>query len=370
VIRRPLAAVAVLLATAAGAAAQLPDLRGGAGITFEAYSFGSAEEVDLRRVDLTTLPVAAAVSLTQRVELSVRGAFATAQLQRADGQDVSLSGLTDTEVRVTTGLARDRLRLGFVALLPTGQTELTAEEMDLSGVIAADLLPFAISHWGTGGGIGVSAAMASPLGYDMAVGVSAGYVVAREFEPLAEEGFAYRPGNQLHLRAGLDRTFGRAGKASLQLAWQQFGRDLSGGANLYQAGDRLQAVASYSFPVGHLGSGVAYAGYLRRQGGQFTEVVQLRPAQDLFYVGGGLRRPFRDLMLLPSLDIRVVGNEDGLEQGYTITAGTGAEIPVGRALLVPTARARFGSLTIRQGFESGFSGVELGASLRAGRKTP
>jgi hypothetical protein len=354
--------------TAAPARAQLTDLRAATGLRLEAYSFAEPERVDLDRVVLLTLPIGVTAPLTRGLALGVRGAFARAELTRADGRALTLSGLTDTELSLTTAVADDRVRLRLLALLPTGQTGLTPDELDVAGVIAADLLPFAISNWGSRGGIGASAAVAVPLGYQMAAGLSAGYVVAREFEPLADATLAYRPGNQLHARAAVDRTVGSAGKASLQVIYQHFGTDRSGGYNLFEAGDRLQAVASYAFAAGARGNGVTYAGYLRRQRGRYSEFARLTPAQDLIYAGAGFRYPAGGMVLLPALDVRLVGTADGLDQGYVLTAGSGAELTLGRLELVPTARARLGRLTLRKGQESGLTGLELGATIRnAGR---
>jgi hypothetical protein len=368
--RAALLALVLVGATADRGTAQLADTRAAAGVRLEAYSFGDPEKVDLERVVLVTVPLTVIVPLTRQLELGVNGAYARGEVRRGDGSEAALSGPIDTEVRLTAALAQDRLRLGIVALLPTGRSELTAEELDVAGVIAADLLPFAISNWGTGGGIGVNAAAAVPVGFNMAVGVSGGYVVTREFEPRSDASFAYRPGNQLHVRAALDRSFGSAGKASLQLIYQQFSQDRSGDANLYQAGDRLQAVASYAFAAGATASGVVYGGYLRRQQGRYAEVVLLTPAQDLIYGGAAVRVPLGGFVLLPTVDVRVLGNEAGLEQGYTLSAGAGAELPLGRLLLAPLARARFGSLTIREGLDSGFTGFELGFTARTRRGTP
>jgi hypothetical protein len=239
--------------------------------------------------------------------------------------------------------------------------------MEAAGIIAADVLPFAISNWGTGGGIGATLSAATPIGYSMAFGVSAGYVVAREYEPVSTTSFAYRPGDQLHVSAALDRTIGTSGKASLSLTWQQFGDDRSAGTNFYQTGDRLNALASYAFIAGARSSGVVYAGWLRREEGSYTTVVQVTPAQDLIYGGAGVRIPLGATVLLPAFDVRVVGHEDGVDQGYTLTAGSGLELPVGTVLLVPSVRARFGNLTIRDGLESGFTGFDAGITVRTGR---
>jgi hypothetical protein len=128
----------------------------------------------------------------------------------------------------------------------------------------------------------------------------------------------------------------------------------------------MQVVGSYAFAAGASGSGIAYAGYLRRSEGEYTTAVRVTPAQDLIYGGVGFRLPFGSLVVLPTLDARVLGNEDGVDQGYTLSAGAGAEIPLGAARIVPHLRARYGALTIRSGQDSGFTGVDVGLSVGAG----
>jgi len=345
-------------------AAQVSTLTAGAGVLMESYSFGSPEKVDIKTVSLLSVPIAAQMFLTPKIQLGLSGAYASAKLTRVAGQETTISGPTDTELRLTYGSVEDRVRVSAGAMLPTGKSQLTAQEMDVTGVIAADVLPFAISNWGSGGGLGVTAAFAVPMNDATSIGLSAGYVVARKYEPLGATTFAYRPGNQLQLRAVADRTIGAAAKASVQLTYLHFGQDQADGANLYQSGDRLQAVGSLAFATGAQGTGIVYAGYLRRQEGQYTDVVRVTPAQDLVYGGVALRRPMSGAVLVPSLDVRVLGNQSGVEQGRTVSAGVGVEIPAGGFELVPRAQARFGSLTVRSGQESSFTGMEVGISIR------
>ena len=170
------------------------------------------------------------------------------------------------------------------------------------------------------------------------------------------------------MRVAADHRFGGAAKGSLQLAYLHFGQDQAAGANFYQTGDRLQAVGSLAFASGANGTGLVYAGYLRRQQGQYTDAVRLTPAQDLLYAGCAFRQSAGGVVLVPSLDARVLGNQSGVEQGNTISAGLGVEIPVGALQLRPAAKARFGNITVRSGQSSGFSGMELsvGVATRAG----
>jgi hypothetical protein len=358
------AVLALSVSTAGAASAQALPVQIGVGATFESYGFGSTDAVDLDRVTLLAVPVAVRAALTRQVELSLATAYARASLTRGDGHEATVTGPTDTELRLTWASAGDRVRLSGIALLPTGRTELTADEMDVTGVIAADLLPFSLTNWGTGGGVGASAAVAVPVAEGTTVGLSAGYVLAREYEPLEATTFAYRPGNQLLARAAFDHTIGTAGKASLQLTYQQFGSDEADGSNLYQSGDRMQALASYAFAQGARNSGIAYAGYLRRQGGRYAAVSRVTPAQDIVYGGFGMRVPTARAVLTPTVDARIVGNEDGIDQGYVIGLGTGAEFDVGSLVLVPSVRARFGQLTVMRDAESTLTGFEVGLAVR------
>jgi hypothetical protein len=364
IARRVLLGASLVALSAGSAMAQLSDPSAGVGVQLESYTFGTPEQVDIEKVSLMTVPVTAVVSLAHRVELGVSSAFASGKLTRASGASTSLSGLTDTEIRLTYGLADDRVRLSAVAVAPTGKSKLTAGEMDVTGIIAADLLPFAISNWGSGGGLGANAAVAVPMNEATSVGLSAGYVLARKYEPLNATSFAYRPGNQLHVRAGADRRIGVTAKASVQLTYQHFSQDQSAGTNFYQSGDRLQAVGSYAFAAGARGTGIVYAGYLQRREGQYTNVVQLTPSQDLVYAGTGFRQQLAGLVLTPSFDVRLLGSDDGVEQGRTFSAGVGAEVPMGGFDLLPLVRARVGHLTVRTAQESGFTGFEVGLGIR------
>jgi len=364
--RSALSALVTLLGAASPLAAQLPLAGVGAGVRFESYSFSDAAKVNIDHVQLLTIPVSARVLIGQRVELGLSGAYARGTLQRQAGQESQLSGLTDTEVRLTAILAGDRLRLGAVALLPTGTSELDPSELDVAGLVAADVLPFTISNWGTGGGIGANASAALPVAEGTSIGLSAGYVLAREYQPIsASSPFNYRPGNQLHLRAALDQMIGTASRATLQLTYQQYGADERDNTNIYQAGDRLQAVATLAFPAGPRGSAIVYGGWLRRLEGTYTNpLLPITPVEDVLYAGGGLRQPLGRLVLTPSADLRVVGNDGGFDQGYTITAGTGLEVPLGGVDAIPFARVRFGHITVRENQESSLTGLELGLTLR------
>ncbi len=350
--------------TVAGRAAAQATGQAGGGFAFELYHFSDAAALGMKSLTLLTLPFAGRADLTPRLSLSVNGAFARGELKPATGSVETVSGLTDTEVRASYVAGRDFVTLSVVGLLPTGHSKLTVSESDVAGAVAADVLPFRISNWGSGGGLGASVSVARPLG-SVNAGISAGYVVAREFEPLEGSASQYRPGNQLHLTGALDHNAG-ASRLALRVSWLSFNADQSDGANLYQAGDRLQATGSVAFAAGARASALVYAGWLHRSEGRFQTVSLITAAEQLLLAGGGLRMPLGPGVLQPSIDLRVLGGSAAAGRGYTASAGASAEFPAGGATVAPTVRARFGTLKPRRGVSSGFSGAEIGLSIRFG----
>lgn len=330
------------------------------GAFFETYSFTESQQMDIDRLTLLSLPFGVGVPLGRRVALNISGAWARGELSRPGGQTAEISGLTDTDVRLSAVLGRDVVTVTAILQLPTGVAELDDAEADAAGMFAADVLPFHVTNWGAGGGLGLSTAFARPVG-EYAVGLSVGYVVAREFEPQSA-GPAYRPGDQLHVRAAIDRTFGTSSKGALVLTWQRFGEDQLDSQNLFQTGNRLQALASWAFAAGASGTAIAYAGYLHRADGSYVADNTLVPSRGLMFAGAGARLPAGSTILQPSLDLRLQTGDAAT--GYTVGVGGAVELPLGRIRLLPTARGRFGSVQLENGLDSGFTGAELGVAIR------
>lgn len=359
---------AALLGPARNAHAQANIATGGGGVVLESYRFGDPAATGLEQLSLLTAPLAFQARLGRRVSLDFVGTYARGSLRTADGTESVLSGLTDTQVALSAAVVPDLVSLGVVALLPTGKQMQTEAEAAVASAISADLLPFRISNWSTGGGIGFSSSLTHSLGR-VALGASASYIFGREFD-LFETDFAYRPGNQLVLRAALDAAVGAAGKLALQLALQSASEDRVNGSNLFRPGKRVLGMASYTFPAGATGSAIVYGGtYYRSAGAYLLESAADAPAENLWLAGGGVRLAIGGAVLQPSVDLRVLRREDGADQGYAIGAGTSLEWRrAGGITWVPLVRGRFGNVLVREGVESAFTGFDAGLLVRFGRQ--
>jgi hypothetical protein len=350
------------------ASAQIGIFRPGAaaGLSFEFYRFSDEGAFGIESLSLMTVPFAARADLSGRATVTVGGAWARGRMSASSGEERTVAGLTDTELRITLGT--DAVRFTAIALLPTGHSTLDADEADVAGAVAADLLPFSISNWGTGGGFGGSVAVARSMG-SASAGVSVGYVLTREFEPVdGQSDFVYRPGNQLHVTGAVDAPMGSAGKAALRLSFQRFDTDLANDANLYQAGNRLQASASYSFAAGPRASGIVFAGVHHRDKGEFQASTRFTPALDIIMAGMGVRLPAGRGVLQPTLELRLTSGTEDATTGYSAGIGATAEWPAGPASFAPALRLRFGKASTVADAESTWTGAELGLAIRFGTR--
>jgi hypothetical protein len=347
---------------------------------FETYGFIDSDVIGLTRISLVTLPIVVRGSPLDRLQLQLTGAWARGTITRTDGSDAVLAGPTDTELRASYSLGRDRVVITAAYALPTGSGALTLEEAEVAGTIAADLLPFRVSHWGSGGGLTLGTSVAAPVG-PFAVGLGVGYTLAQEFDALAPPGqdaWSYRPGNELRLRLAVDRPIGPAAKGSLVFSLRQYTEDRLGGESLVRPGARYDVTGSYSFVAGPAGTGVAYLGLAHRNAGSFAEAMgddpffagMEIPAQDLVFAGAGFRLPLAGRVLVPTAEARLFRRSDGLNQGHLLGIGAALELPLGAAVLVPSVRTRFGRILLWQDEDASFRGGEIAVAIRAGGGRP
>lgn len=366
----PIATAIATLAAAQALAAQAPErgLDWGGSFAFQGYTFSSAYATGIQSLTLATSSffVGATVPGASGLRLSLAGNYADGTVTHPDGTGVNLSGLTDTEIKAELPIGRDAVVVSAIADLPTGRATQSEAQAEVAGAVAADLLPFRISNWGSGGAFGLATAVARSMG-GFGMGLSAGYMVAREFQPLAGDQAAYRPGNELRLQAAVDRTVGRAAKASLQVTAQRYSNDALDGNNLYRSGNRLSVIGSLAFASGYRSTGLAYGGVMHRAAGSFlTTQARTIAAQDLIVGGLGFRLPLGRSRLVPSLDGRAFRTASGVGQGWLMGAGAALEIPGDGATLTPSLRGRVGSLETAPGTRGAFQGLEIGMGVRFG----
>lgn len=367
-IRAGLLAASCAAVLPRGANAQLLGSGGaavGVGATLESYRFDSPLMVGMQSVTLATSPFGVRVPVFRRLAISASGAYAQGIVTRADGTEARIDGLTDTAVRLDLSLGTDAVVLSGVGAVPTGARVGSLEEAEVAGVFAADLLPFRVSNWGAGGALGIGIGVARSFG-GVGLGVSAGYSVAGEFQPVGDDDRQYRPGDELQLRVALDAPIGRSGKFSLAAGTRRYGEDALQGENLYRSGNRTSGMASLSFGLGAVSSAVLYGALEHRDRTVYLDGSFQYPPQDLVQVGAGLRLPLGAARLVPQVDARLYRRGDAVGQGYAAAFGAALELPFGGIMVTPAAKYRLGELVVVTGQGTGLTGTELGLTIRRG----
>lgn len=178
------------------------------------YSFNQG--LDFEDISELSIPVVAQFGLSSRADLLVSTGYASLSSSGADGNDdLSLSGVVDTEARLSYGLLPGRLSLLLSGVLPSGVQSVEADQVPLLALISNEALDMSTVRFGGGGAVGVGFASAYPLG-SLALGVAATFREEFAYAPVAEARAELNPGLEARIRVGLEGPV--AGLGYLRLA--------------------------------------------------------------------------------------------------------------------------------------------------------
>lgn len=271
----PVAALATLaLAAAAPAAAQASEAlytrwTALTGFEFQSYSFDPG--IAVSKASQWNIPVAVIAPLGTRVSVDLTTHVAGASVATSGGPTETLTGLTDTELRLLYTLARDRAVASVALNLPTGMHSVSTSEFTVAGAIGSNYLSFPVANFGTGFGLTAGAAYAVPAGA-WNVGVSGSLRYAASYDPFSDQpGFSYKPGVEIRGRVGADRLVGASGRVLFGLTASTFSNDQFTGTGTvasgrYAPGLRFIGDAGYLRVIGRSTLRLMAWDYLRTTG--------------------------------------------------------------------------------------------------------
>jgi len=267
-MRRSLFVLALASATATVAHAQSTGIRAWTAAFGETYGFDGGYVVDtatgysVERVSEFTVPLGVTVPLGAAGrfgEFTVSGGYAYLDVRSADAAhpDQNISTLLDTELRLGWNAIPGRLIVFANGAIPTGTQTVATGELAALALIASDVIGFATSNLGTGGGVGGGFAGAFPLSSSWALGL--GGSVRGNFPYTVLEGETDRldPGTDLRLRGGVEGPLARRSYLRVTLMWahraaDQFQDQTAGpGGALNGIGNRFVGYASLDQGIGN-----------------------------------------------------------------------------------------------------------------------
>jgi hypothetical protein len=345
---------------------------------FEARGYNFSTGLGLKSVSEFTVPFAVVWTTSDRLAFDLGGRYASATRTGADTSgSVSISGLTDVQLRGVYQLVPDVAVFTVAANLPTGKTKLTSDQLLVAGTIASDLLPYPVANFGSGFNLTGGLAVAVPVS-GWALGFAGSYRVNSTFTPIApatdSSGLSYKAGGEFRLRVGADRIVGQS-RVSLGFTYSTFGEDQYASSPIFQAGARYITQASWSFPVGNVGLSVYAWDLYRSSGSQLfvgsSAATQKRNVLTLgvegsIQLGAGVLRP------LVEFRSHALGTSSLAGAGKLFSAGVRYRMPLGeRFTLLPALRFDGGSENVLGGDGNptgqtvSLTGWSVGVTVRA-----
>jgi hypothetical protein len=216
------------------------------------YTFDSG--IGTKAVSQWQVPIVAVAPLSRKLSVDVTTHYASGHIETYSGGSETLSGFTDTEVRLLYTLDRDRLVGSLSFNLPTGAHTVTTSQFQVAGAVGANYLSFPVANFGTGFGATGGAAYARQLGA-WSVGVSGSLRYVATYSPFVNDTLSYKPGLEGRLRAGADRLIGQRARVLLGMTMSTFSTDVYTGSSAlvsgwYDPGTRFIGDLAFVYVVG------------------------------------------------------------------------------------------------------------------------
>lgn len=172
------------------------------------------------------IPFVMVAPLGDKMSADLTGHYANAKVSAAGQPDATLTGLTDTQVRLLYTLNRDRAVASLSFNLPTGKHTLTTQEFGVYGAIGSTYLSFPVADFGTAFGVTGGVALAMPAGaWNVGVSGAVRYTGSYTLFDSSSSTQSYKPGVEFRGRVGTDRLVGEKSRFLLGLTASTFSTD-------------------------------------------------------------------------------------------------------------------------------------------------
>ena len=338
---------------------------------FQRIRFGKSvaqDSLSVRGLSQTSAQFSVSAPLTSSWKLDATVAYGSGSVDGSDAsraaRTLTLSGLTDTRVRVTGRPLGEALTVILGVNIPTGRTGLSSREVEALRVIGAPAFRLSVPTLGLGTA-GTAGLVYSWRAGAWALGTGLGYEMRGSYAPIegaiagVGASTTLDPGDLVRVSFGADRLIGEQ-RFSMLLASEFFGEDLArssgaggGGTNsTFRLGPAVSATAQLGLAVRGFRRLTAYASSRYRSSYRDGAGATVSGSSGTQVDVGieGVRGGATGLALVGS----VVGRLDsGLGASETITtagilgvtAMLGLAMPAGRVTLQPFIQGSVSSMT-------------------------
>ncbi len=236
------------------------------GLIYTGWNIKDTEETEINElvgVMRIFLPV------SDNLELSLLSTGAAADLTYSSVPKKKLSSLNDTRIQGAYSFADDTFLLTLGLNLPTGKKSLTADEIEITDMLADNSMRFPVRRYGEGLDVSFGLAAAQEMG-GVILGLGGGYLLKGEYTPFSSKSDEYKPGDELTLSLGIDA---KGAKTLLRLdgIHTRFMREKFGGEEIFQKGNMYEIGALLAFTGEKTSLGVNIEAILREKNLRVSE---------------------------------------------------------------------------------------------------
>jgi len=197
------------------------------------YSFDPG--IGTKSVTQWNVPLVAVAPLGRKMSLDLTTFVVSGRVETYAGTAETLSGMTDTQLRLLYTMSRDRL-VGSVSLnVPTGVQAASTTQYGVAGAVGSSYLSFPVSNAGTAFGVTGGLAYAQRAGA-WNTGLSGSVRYLGSYTPFSSDPLSYRPGIEARVRAGAERLVGRQARLLVGGTVSTFSTDTYGGSTSLASG--------------------------------------------------------------------------------------------------------------------------------------
>ena len=205
------------------------------------YSFDSSG-LQAKSASQWRIPVVVVTPVGRKISVDLTTNFVSGHVENYGSGSQTLTGLSDTQLRLLYTMGRDRLVTSVSLNLPTGKQLDSLTQFQVAGTVGSNYLAFPVSTIRTAFGVTGGVAYARALG-GWNIGLSGSVRYLGSYSPIRSDTGTYDPGMEFRVRSGVDRLVGQNSRVLLGLSVSTFSSDDCTGAVIcagkYQPGVRF-----------------------------------------------------------------------------------------------------------------------------------
>jgi hypothetical protein len=197
---------------------------------WEARSFTFDPGIGTKAVSQWNVPFVIIAPVGRKMSVDLTTYYVSGRVETYAGTTETLSGMTDTQLRLLYTMSRDRL-VGSVSFnLPTGAHAASTSQFQVAGATGSSYLSFPVPNAGTGFGVTGGLAYAQRAG-SWNVGLSGSVRYLGSYAPFSNDPLSYyNPGVEGRVRAGAERVLGQHSRLLAGATVSTFSTDVYAGS--------------------------------------------------------------------------------------------------------------------------------------------